>query len=122
MSDIRANTISDAAGTGPIALTKQSAAKHFCNWNGTGTPAVLESFNTASLTDVGAAEVTVNLSSAMSSANYGVSGLSSGGDRNITYSRGSANTASAIKTYTTNLSAAADEAPSNTTVAHGDLA
>ena len=29
MSEIRANTISDAAGTGPIALTKQSAAKAF---------------------------------------------------------------------------------------------
>ena len=122
MSEIRATTISDAAGTGPITLTGQSAAKHFCNWNGTGTPAILESFNTASLTDVAAAEVTVNLSSAMSNANYGVTGLSSGGDRNITYSRGTDNTASAIKTYTTNLSSAADEAPSNTVVTHGDLA
>jgi len=122
LSEIRVTTISDTAGTGPVTLTKQHAAKHFCNWNGTGTPAILESFNTASLTDVNTAEVTVNLSSAMSSANYGVSGLSSAGDRNITYSRGSANTASAIKTYTTNLSAAASEATSNTVVAHGDLA
>jgi hypothetical protein len=31
LSEIRANTISDAAGTGPVTLTKQSAAKIFCS-------------------------------------------------------------------------------------------
>jgi len=122
MSTLNVSNITDGTTTVGTSYVVNGSAKHFCNWNGTGTPAILESLNTASLTDVGAAEVTVNLSSAMSSANYGVTGLSSGSDRNITYSRGSANTASAIKTYTTNLSSAADEAASNTVVAHGDLA
>jgi len=122
MSTINVSNITDGTTTVGTSYVVNGSAKHFCNWNGTGTPAILESLNTASLTDVGTAEVTVNLSSAMSSVNYGVTGLSSGGDRNITYNRGSANTASAIKTYTTNLSSVADEAPSNTTAAFGDLA
>jgi len=122
MSTLNVSNISDGTTSVGTGYVVNGSAKHFCNWNGTGTPAILESLNTASLTDVGAAEVTVNLSSAMSSANYGVTGLSSGGDRNITYSRGGSNTASAIKTYTTNLSGASDEASSNTIAAHGDLA
>mgnify|MGYP001053397685 CR=1 FL=1 len=121
MSTFKVDTLQSTTG-GVTTLTNQSASKHFCNWNGQGTPAILESFNTASLTDVNVAEVTVVLTSAMSSANYGCTATSSGGDRNITYSRGSANTSSAIRTYTTDLSSSASEAPSNTTVAHGDLA
>ena len=54
MSDIRANTISDAAGTGPIDLYKQSAAKAHCTFNGTGTISVSGvSFNISSLSDNG---------------------------------------------------------------------
>lgn len=54
MSDIRANTISDAAGTGPIDLYKQSAAKAHCTFNGTGTVTLTTvSFNISSLTDNG---------------------------------------------------------------------
>ena len=40
MSDIRANTISDTSGNGPINLHKQSAAKAWVNFNGTGTVAI----------------------------------------------------------------------------------
>lgn len=49
MSEIRANTISDAAGTGPITLTKQIAAKSFINHNAGTT--INGSFNVSSLTD-----------------------------------------------------------------------
>jgi hypothetical protein len=40
MSDIRANTINDTSGNGPINLTGQSAAKAWINLNGTGTVAI----------------------------------------------------------------------------------
>ena len=50
MSEIRATTISDAAGTGPIALTKQSAAKAWSSVNLTGN-SIYNSFNVSSLTD-----------------------------------------------------------------------
>ena len=70
MSEIRANTISDAAGTGPVTLTGQAASKHWVRFNGTGTPAVVESLNTSSITDRNTGLFTVNLTSAMSNANY----------------------------------------------------
>ena len=50
MSELRANTISDAAGTGPAALTKQWAAKSVSHYNH-NTPAVEFSSNVTSITD-----------------------------------------------------------------------
>ena len=70
MSDIRANTISDAAGTGPIALYKQSAAKAWVNFNGTGTIATRDSFNVSTLTDHGIGDYTNSFTNAMSSGDY----------------------------------------------------
>ena len=71
MSDIRAGTISDAAGTGPITMTKQSPAKAwvlvFTNFS------VLDSFNVTSVTDTSSGppnEWRINLTSAMSDNNY----------------------------------------------------
>ncbi len=77
MSDIRATTISDAAGTGPIAMTGQSAAKAWVNFAGAGTIAARDSFNVASLTDAGTGEYDVNYSSAMATANNATSAFSS---------------------------------------------
>ena len=74
MSEIRATTISDAAGTGPIALTKQSAAKAWANFNGTGTVAIRDSFNVASLTDNGTGDVDLNFTSSFANDDYCASG------------------------------------------------
>lgn len=77
MSEIRATTISDAAGTGPITLTGQSAAKAHCNFNGTGTVAFRNSFNCSSLSDLGTGEYDVNYTSSMDSVYHSVtSGVS----------------------------------------------
>ena len=68
MSEIRATTISDAAGTGPIALTGQSAAKVWIQFSTIDNPPSIKgSFNVSSLTDNNT-EVEVNLTSAMSDA------------------------------------------------------
>jgi hypothetical protein len=77
LSEIRATTISDAAGTGPITLTKQSAAKAWNSFNGTGTVAIRDSFNTSSITDRGTGAYTNNLTNAMGNANYSYTALSS---------------------------------------------
>ena len=83
MSEIRADTISDAAGTGPIALTKQSAAKAWANWNGTGTMAIRDSYNVSGVTDQGTGNATISLSSAMSSStNYALLAMSGNGGTN----------------------------------------
>ena len=74
MSEIRATTISDAAGTGPITLTGQSAAKAWVNFNGTGTVAVRQSNNVSSITDNGTGNYAVNFTNAQVDANFAVSG------------------------------------------------
>ena len=53
MSDIRANTISDAAGTGPIDLHKQSAAKAWGDCDAAGVITSTGSLNVSSVTDNG---------------------------------------------------------------------
>jgi hypothetical protein len=73
MSEIRATTISNAAGTGPITMTGQYAAKAWVNFNGTGTVAIRESGNVSSITDGGAGIFAVNFTTAMVDINYSIS-------------------------------------------------
>lgn len=70
MSEIRATTISNAAGTGPITMTGQYAAKAWVNFNGTGTVAIRESGNVSGITDNGTGDYTVNFTTAMVDGNY----------------------------------------------------
>ena len=74
MSDIRANTISDAAGTGPITLTKQSAAKAFIRYDSNGGNTINVSFNVASVTDNGTGYQTTNFTNSMSGSFQVVTG------------------------------------------------
>ena len=74
MSEIRATTISDAAGTGPVTLTKQSAAKAWVNFNGIGTVAIRDSLNVGSITDNGTGDYTANYSSSFDAADYSALG------------------------------------------------
>ena len=68
MSEIRATTISDAAGTGPITLTGQSAAKAFIRYDSNGGNTINISFNVSSVTDNGTGHQTTNFTNAMSGA------------------------------------------------------
>lgn len=86
MSEIRATTISDETGNGPIALTKQSAAKAFLNYTESGSFAVAKSFNVASEVDNGNGDISYTLTSAMSDADYITSGEGGGNLSNL-YSR-----------------------------------
>ena len=70
MSEIRATTISDETGNGPIALTKQYTAKAWINFSTVANPpSISSSVNVSSLTDDGV-EVAVNLTNAMSNSTY----------------------------------------------------
>ena len=71
MSELRATTISDSAGTGPVTLTKQSAAKAWVNFD-QNTPEILDSLNTSSLTDTSSGRGDLNWTSAMSNTLYSV--------------------------------------------------
>ena len=70
MSEIRATTISDSAGTGPITLTGQQAAKMWANLNGSGTIALRDSFNTSTVTDSGTGVYDFNFTNALANDDY----------------------------------------------------
>ena len=72
MSDIRANTISDAAGTGPIDLYKQSAAKVYASYDLKGNTAYAASLNNSSFTDVSTGKSRFTFTSSMSAVSYNV--------------------------------------------------
>ena len=71
-SVLNVDTIADAAGTGAVTLTKQSAAKAWIDYKGTDTNAVQASFNISSVTDNGTGDYTIILSNSMSSAEYAI--------------------------------------------------
>lgn len=107
MSEIRANTISDAAGTGPVTLTGQYAAKAWVNFNGTSTVAIRESGNVTSITDNGTGDYTTNFTTAMPDADFGYtcSGDRAGGQLCMVNSAATVQTTSTlnIKTFNTAL-------------------
>ena len=126
MSDIRANTISDAAGTGPIALTGQSASKAWVNFDGLTTTVILASFNASSITDNSVGNFDVSLTNSMSNADYaGVCGsFESNSNSSIvvvslhtTYC-----TTSSVRVLVNTSSAGAFDAPFNSVSLLGDLA
>jgi len=77
MSEIRAATVSNLAGTGPVTLTGQYAAKAWVNFNGTGTVAIRASGNVSSITDNGVGDYAVNFTAALTDANYAFNGTAS---------------------------------------------
>jgi hypothetical protein len=69
-SVLNVDTIADKAGTGPVALTKQSAAKMYANFEMDSTQAITKSFNSASITDNGTGDTTISMTNSMGDANY----------------------------------------------------
>jgi len=116
MSEIRATTISDAAGTGPITLTGQSAAKAFSTYNQTAVSAE-SNFNISSLTDVSAGLMRNNFSSSMSNATYNV--VTSAGSYNHSYAT---RNASFVDTENFNAAGSLVDGSRNSVAIHGDLA
>jgi hypothetical protein len=70
MSELRTNLLSNAAGTGPAGLFKQSAAKAFTYINGTGTVAIRASLNVSSIVDEAVGQYSSNLTNAMADTSY----------------------------------------------------
>jgi hypothetical protein len=124
---IIADTIETGAGADiSTSYVVNGSAKAWNNMNGTGTAAIRDSFNIASITDVGTGEYKHTLSSAMSTAdNYSLSGFARvsasagffGGVDNTTF------TSTVIHHATFNSSAASQADALYVTIdVHGDLA
>ena len=70
-SVLNVDTIADKAGTGPVALTKQHAAKMWLHFNH-DTPAIQDSFNVSSVTDVTTGSFDPQYTNSMNSSSYAV--------------------------------------------------
>ena len=70
MSEIRTDTISAANGTDPVTLTKQSAAKAWVNFDGTGTISIRDSQGISGLVDNGTGDYTISYTNVMNNSNY----------------------------------------------------
>ena len=80
MSEIRATTISNAAGTGPITLTSQRAMVFFADYDLTNN-LIKDSLNSSSATDQGTGIFFISYSNNLANTNYakyGTAGKSSG--------------------------------------------
>ena len=127
MSEIRVTTVSDTAGTGPVTLTKQHAAKAWVNFNGTGTIAARDSFNVASLTDSSTGNYSVNFSNNFSDGNYASVATQGNADASNPGSLGThtvghtASNLSSIETCNSNTGSNNDWAQISH-ISHGDLA
>ena len=69
-SVLKVDTITAKNGTGPVALTKQEAAKAWINLNGNSTIAARDSLNVSGITDEGTGEYSVAFSSNFANVNF----------------------------------------------------
>jgi hypothetical protein len=72
MSTLVAQTISNGTVSTSSENVIQGSAKAWVNFNGTGTVAILASYNVSSVTDSGLGLYTVNFTNALVDANYAV--------------------------------------------------
>ena len=81
MSTLKVATIQDTSGNNSStpAQVAEGRAKAWVNFDGTGTIAISDDFNVASLTDQGTGNYQINFTTAMGNANYAVV-ISSGFD------------------------------------------
>ena len=124
-SQLNVDTIADKAGSGPVGLTKQHAAKVWVNYNSSTT--IRDSFGISNLVDDGTGVYTANFSVTFANDDFAVSTGGANGSASATayclstfdYST----TSIEMQTFSVGASsvARADRAMNNLSV-HGDLA
>lgn len=128
-SVLNVDTLTNAAGTGPVSLTKQSAMKAWGEFDGSaGTISYGDSFNCASLTDNGTSDYSSARTNNMGNALYpvlGTAGKTTTGERNFNVPDGQfANTTSTFRMQITTSDGvlASDQATFISFGLNGDLA
>jgi len=142
-SQLNVDTIVDKAGSGGATLSKptitemsntstyvsdggsatqntaQSLAKSWSAVNGSGTIAVLDSFNTASISDIGDGVHQVNYTSAMSNVNYAAAVSHQESQRNNAYG---SHATDSIRSFSRSDSGTYSDVAHKSVIIHGDLA
>jgi len=134
MSTILVNTLTGTSTAGSIAVTgegnstttnlQQGLAKVWANFNGTGTIALTDSFNVASLSDEGTGEYETNFTNSMSNGDFAIHVTSDANTSNDGFNRtagGSNNTTAKGHARHYESGSITDTSLMITTV-HGDLA
>ena len=124
-SVLNVDTIADKAGTGPVGLTKQHAAKAWVNFDGSASAAAArDSFNLSSMTDSGTGDHEMNVSSALVNDDFSSTsscrGDSSNDNRSIC-TLNSSTTNVNVNTFISDDGSVGDVAENHVTI-HGDLA
>jgi hypothetical protein len=124
-SQLNVDTIADKAGSGPVGLTKQHAAKAWVNYNSSTT--IRDSFNISTLDDDGTGDYTAHLTNSFVNDDFAVTTGGANGSASATayclsifdYSTSSVE----METFSVSASsvAKADRSMNNLS-AHGDLA
>ena len=134
MSTVKVNTLTGTSTAGSIAVTgegnstttnlQQGLAKSWANFNGTGTIALTDSFNVASLSDEGTGEYETNFTNSMNNGNFAIHVTSDANSSNDGFNRtagGSNNTTAKGHARHYEAGSITDTSLMITTV-HGDLA
>ena len=124
MSTLKADTIQSTGG-GAATLTKQSAAKAWGLFNGTGTIAIRDSFNVSGITDLATGKMTVTIASDMGSANYTTalrSDLDDSAGASRTYNSEVYTRAAGSFNFVTYSNSAEEDHAYDEVAVHGDLA
>ncbi len=107
-SILRVNTLTDASSNNstPMATVNQGTAKFWVKWNGTGTVATSDSFNSSGITDNGTGLTTFGFSTNMGNVNYSLATTNSSVEANNSQTNFNTATTSTIKMETRSGTAA----------------
>lgn len=132
-SVLKVNTLTGVTTAGSIAVTgegnstttnlQQGLAKAWANTSGVGTPAIADSFNMASVTDLGTGAEKFTFTNAMSNINFSTQALTDHNSQGVTVQQvpDLANTTTTSSISTVNTSGSATDTDKSILI-HGDLA
>lgn len=121
MSTLVTQNLKDATTDKSVDMSNitDGTAKVWANFNGTGTIAIRDSFNSSSLTDNGTGDYSVNLTNNMSDVNYGIQVST---NQAACYVANADPGAGTFRFTVANTSFVASDANYNHGLVHGDLA
>ena len=120
-SVLNVDEIADKAGTGPVGLTKQTAAKAFVK--GSDAAVAADSFNIGSGTDNGTGDYTYAFTNSMSNANYTINTDCHSGGLSATNKDSQAAGSYKVQVFDRgNSTLGGSKNDSNYSAIHGDLA
>ena len=129
MSELKTDKLTGTSTAGSILVTgegnstttnlQQGLAKSWSAVNGSGTIAILDSFNTASISDIGTGVHQVNYTSAMSNASYAAAVSHQESQLNNSYG---SHATDSVRTFSRKDDGTYSDVAHKSVVVHGDLA